>query len=238
MSSTKPNSYPVLPDFAAKARVNNERYEQLYRESVTDPARFWAKQAEQFLDFSTPYNSVVEYDPQSGQSRWFDGATLNVSEHCLDRHLQQRAHQTAIFWESDNGEGSYSLSYQQLHEQVCRFANGLKSLGVKTGDRVCIYLPMIPETAVVMLACARIGAIHTAVFAGFSPEALRDRIEDAGARVVITSDYSVRGGKIIPLKQNVDGAVALTGGVDHVVTVRRTGGEVAWDEKRDIWFHE
>src|SRR5690606_18263341 len=177
-------------------------------------------------------------DLRTGAARWFDGGQLNVSHNCIDRHLATRGEQTALLWEGDEPNDSRAISYRELHRQVCRLANALKARGVGKGDRVCIYMPMIPEAAYAMLACARIGAIHSVVFGGFSPDALRDRILDADCRTVITADEGVRGGKRIPLKQNVDKALASCPAVSSVLVVRRTGAEVAWSEGRDLWYHE
>ena len=219
--------YPVPPDHAARAWVDAAGYEAMYRASVEDPEQFWREQAKS-LEWITPFNEVkdVSYDANDLHVRWFADGELNVAANCLDRHLAKRADQTAILWEPDDPNDSVRLvSYRELHENVCRFANALKRLGVAKGDRVTIYMPMIPETAIAMLACARIGAVHSVVFGGFSPEALKGRIEDCESRVVITADEGVRGGKHVPLKANVDEALeTLTGvNVDTVVVVRRTG---------------
>jgi acetyl-CoA synthetase len=183
-----------------------ETYNQMYQESITNPDDFWAKQAEEFLTWDNKWESVSSVDFNTGNIEWFKGATINASYNCIDRHLPQRANQTAIIWEGDEGEVK-NISYQQLHDEVARFANGLKELGVGKGDRVIIYMPMIVEAAYAMLACARIGAIHSVVFGGFSPDSLKSRIVDCDAKVVITADYSRRGGKVVPLKTNVDKAL-------------------------------
>jgi len=235
--------YAVTEASAARAWIDNRRYESLYRESLESPEAFWAKQARDRLDWIAPFSQVKDtsFDAKDLHVRWFADGKLNVSANCLDRHLAKRAEQTAILWEPDDpNEAGRKISYRELHDSVCRFANALKKLGVAKGDRVTIYMPMIPETVVAMLACARIGAIHSVVFGGFSPEALKGRIEDCASRVVITADEGLRGGKKIPLKANVDEAVAglSTTKVDAVVVVRRTSGAVAWKAGRDNWYHE
>ncbi|HEY3518822.1 MAG TPA: acetate--CoA ligase [Gammaproteobacteria bacterium] len=223
--------------------MNASTYTAMYRQSVTDTEGFWAKQARERLTWSKPFTQVKDtsFDANDLHVRWFADGELNVSVNCLDRHLARRPDQTAILWEPDDPNGSPRLlSYRELHERVCKFANALKRLGVKKGDRVTIYMPMIPHTAVAMLACARIGAIHSVVFGGFSPEALKGRIEDCASRIVITADEGVRGGKKIPLKANVDEALQNLKGppVEHVVVVRHTGGEINWVQGRDKWYHD
>jgi len=235
--------YAVPEASAARAWIDNRRYESLYRESLESPEAFWAKQARDRLDWIAPFSQVKDtsFDAKDLHVRWFADGKLNVSANCLDRHLAKRAEQTAILWEPDDpNEAGRKISYRELHDSVCRFANALKKLGVAKGDRVTIYMPMIPETVVAMLACARIGAIHSVVFGGFSPEALKGRIEDCASRVVITADEGLRGGKKIPLKANVDEAVdgLSTTKVDAVVVVRRTSGAIAWKAGRDNWYHE
>ncbi|MDQ2694215.1 MAG: acetate--CoA ligase, partial [Pseudomonadota bacterium] len=223
---------------AQRAWIDEAKYQSMYRRSLEDPDGFWAEQAREFLDWSSPWTKVSEHDYRKGHIRWFEGGQLNVSHNCLDRHLARRGDQTAIIFEGDDPNDSREISYRQLHQDVCRFANALKGLGVKKGDRVCIYLPMIPEVAVAMLACTRIGAIHSIVFGGFSSDALRDRIQDSACRVLITADESLRGGRRIPLKANADKACAQAPSVEKMVVVRRTGGKVDWKEGRDLWFHE
>jgi acetyl-CoA synthetase len=235
--------YPPPPEFAARALINASSYTSTYRESVTNTEAFWAKQARERLTWSKPFTEVKDtsFDAKDLHVRWFADGELNVSVNCLDRHLAKRPDQTAILWEPDDPNGTPRLlSYRELHERVCKFANALKRLGVKKGDRVTIYMPMIPHTAVAMLACARIGAIHSVVFGGFSPEALKGRIEDCESRVVITADEGVRGGKKIPLKANVDEALKNLKGppVEHVVVVRHTGGQINWVQGRDKWYHD
>ncbi|HTL37144.1 MAG TPA: acetate--CoA ligase, partial [Kofleriaceae bacterium] len=235
--------YPVPRAAAARAWIDQAKYEALYKESIADPEAFWAKQARERLVWMQPFKQVknTSFDTSDLHVRWFADGKLNVSANCLDRHLAARADQTAILWEPDDPNGDVRLlSYRELHESVCRFANALKRLGVAKGDRVTIYMPMIPETVVSMLACARIGAVHSVVFGGFSPEALKGRIEDCASRVVITADEGIRGGKKIALKANVDEALASVIGVkiDAVVVVKRTGGEIGWASARDHWYHE
>ncbi len=230
--------YPVPAETAAKAWINDEQYQALYARSVSDPDGFWAEQADALLSWFERWNKASDCDLAAGRIRWFEGAKLNVSHNCLDRHLATRADQVAIIWEGDDPAEDRKITYRQLHGEVCRFANGLKSLGVARGDRVCIYLPMIPEAAVAMLACTRIGAIHSIVFGGFSPDALKDRIVDAEAKVVITSDESMRGGRRVPLKANADKACESTPSIQKMVVVKRTGGDVAWKQGRDLWYHE
>jgi acetyl-CoA synthetase len=231
------------PHFAERALVDASTYATMYRDSVANPAEFWGKQARERLTWIKPFTEVKDtsFDARDLHVRWFADGELNVSVNCLDRHLAKRAEQTAILWEPDDPKASRQLiSYRELHEHVCRFANALKRLGVHKGDRVTIYMPMIPQTVVAMLACARIGAIHSVVFGGFSPEALKGRIEDCGSRVVITADEGVRGGKKIPLKANVDEALRHLKGppVEHVVVVRHTGAPIEWTQARDHWYHD
>ncbi len=224
------------------ARVNThadeETYKRLYQQSLEQPDVFWADQAKRFLDWDKPWTKVHESDLSKGEAAWFIDGKLNVSTNCIDRHLAKRGDQTAIIWEGDDPADSQNITYKQLHENVCRLANVLKARGVKKGDRVCLYMPMIPEAAYAMLACARIGAVHSVVFGGFSPDALRDRVNDADCQAIITADEGVRGGKRVPLKQNVEKAMKECPNVHTVITVKRTGGEVEWDESRDVWYQE
>ncbi len=230
--------YPVKPEITAKAHITPEIYQSMYQRSIKEPEAFWSEQARQFLDWSKPWDKVMEYDYPKGHIRWFEGGKLNVSYNCLDRHLEGRGNQTAIIWEGDDPDTDRHITYAELHEQVCKFANVLKSLGVQKGDRVCIYLPMIAEAATVTLACARIGAIHSIVFGGFSADSLRDRINDADCRLLICADESLRSGKKLPSKANADLAVAACPNVKHVVVIKNTGNPVAWNEDRDIWYHQ
>ncbi|MFZ3154270.1 acetate--CoA ligase [Pseudomonas sp.] len=230
--------HPVPDAMRQRAHLNNDDYLRLYQQSIEQPETFWAEQAKAFLDWSKPWTSVQQGDLLSGQGSWFKGGQLNVSYNCIDRHLQQRGEQIALIWEGDNPSESANITYNKLHSHVCRLANVLKSRGVKKGDRVCIYMPMIPEAAYAMLACTRIGAVHSVVFGGFSPDALRDRILDADCHVVITADEGVRGGKYVALKANVDKALQSCPDVSTVVVVERTQGQIDWIEGRDIWYHE
>ncbi|WP_295884917.1 acetate--CoA ligase [uncultured Thiohalocapsa sp.] len=238
MSDTK--IYEVPADVAAKAHIDEDRYNAMYQRSVDDPEGFWAEYAGEFVTWFKQWDRVMDYsyDAENLYIRWFEGGKLNVSYNCLDRHLDTRGDQTAIIWEGDNPEEDKHISYRELHADVCRLANAMKARGVQKGDRVCIYLPMIPEAAVAMLACTRIGAVHSIVFGGFSPDSLRDRIQDSECRLIITSDESVRGGRNVPLKKNADQALAECPSIDTCIVVRRTGGEVAWSEGRDVWYHE
>ncbi|OZY86449.1 acetate--CoA ligase [Cellvibrio mixtus] len=232
------NLYPVPESFKSKAAINLARYKSMYEQSVNSPDTFWAEQAKAFLTWQQPWSQVTKSDLRKGEVKWFIDGKLNVSVNCIDRHLPARAKQTAIIWEGDDPSEDQFISYQELHDQVCRLANALRERGVKKGDRVCIYMPMIPEAAYAMLACTRIGAIHSIVFGGFSPEALKDRIQDAECQVVITADEGLRGGKRVPLKKNADIALAQCPGVHTCIVVKRTGGDIAWDEKRDFWYED
>ena len=230
--------YPVPTDMKARTLIDEATYESMYQRSIADPDGFWSEQAEAFLFWQKPWQTVSKIDMPSGNIRWFDGGQLNVSVNCIDRHLPHRAEQTAIIWEGDEPDDDARITYQELYQSVCQLANGLRSRGVKKGDRVCIYMPMIPEAAYAMLACARIGAIHSVVFGGFSPQSLKDRILDSDCQTVITADEGTRGGKAIPLKANTDAALASCPDVHTVVTVRRTGGDISWQEGRDIWYSD
>lgn len=231
------NVYPVQATIAQHAHVDAQRYQTWYQQSINDPASFWSEQAQQFLSWSKPWHTLIEPNA-NGPSRWFVGSELNASVNCLDRHLPSRAAQTAIIWEGDDPSQQQYLSYQQLYDSVCQFANVLKAKGVNKGDRVCIYLPMIPEAATVILACARIGAVHSIVFGGFSADALRDRILDADCQVLICSDESRRGGKVLPIKLNADKAVQQCPGINTVIVVKTTGNAIPWEPTRDYWYHE
>jgi acetyl-CoA synthetase len=217
--------------------INAKTYESMYSQSMSNPDEFWAEQAAIFVDWEKKWDKVSDVDFSKGKIAWFEGATLNVSYNCLDRHLPERADQVAIIWEGDDPSSSESITYKDLHKRVCKFANGMKDLGVVKGDRICLYMPMIVEATVAMLACARLGAIHSVVFGGFSPDALRDRILDSQCKLVITADEGVRGGKSVPLKNNVDIATKDCDCVDSIIVVKRTGGEVSWND-RDIWYHD
>ena len=229
-------TYPVPSSMKARTLIDEATYDSMYQRSIADPDGFWADQASAFLSWQQPWQTVSEADIPSGNIRWFVGGQLNVSVNCIDRHLPHRGGQTAIIWEGDDPSDDLQITYQELYEHVCQLANGLRARGVKKGDRVCIYMPMIPEAAYAMLACARIGAIHSVVFGGFSPQSLKDRILDSDCQTVITADEGMRGGKAIPLKANTDEALAACPNVHTVVTVKRTGGDIGWQEGRDIWY--
>ncbi|PRB79862.1 acetate--CoA ligase [Pseudomonas sp. MYb185] len=234
----KIENHKVSENTRRQTHLDADGYERMYRQSIEQPDAFWAEQANRFVDWMEPWSKVHESDMQQGHAAWFIDGKLNVSVNCIDRHLEKRGDQTAIIWEGDDPSEDRHITYRQLHEQVCRLANVLRARGVKKGDSVCLYMPMIPEAAFAMLACARIGAVHTVVFGGFSPDALRDRIQNANCQTVITADEGVRGGRSIPLKANVEKALANCPDVHTVVTVKRTGADIAWHEHRDIWYHE
>ncbi len=228
-----------VPDLIKKnALLNDKEYEQLYKESLDHSEDFWSKQAKEYLDWISPWEKVSESDLTKGEVSWFSGGKINASENCIDRHLEKKSSQIAIIWEGDDPSVSKSITYQELYESVCRFANALKDRGIKKGDRVCIYMPMIPEAAYAMLACARIGAIHSVVFGGFSPESLKDRILDSDCQTVITADEGLRGAKKIPLKKNVDEALINCPNVHTVFVVKRTGAEINWVDERDVSYEE
>jgi len=238
MTATEIHAIPA--EIAANAHIDAERYAAMYHRSIEDPEGFWAEQAERFVTWSKPWDRVSDYsfDTDNLHIKWFEGGQLNVAYNCLDRHLATRGDQVAILWEGDDPAENSQLTYRELYERVCKLGNVLKSRGVKKGDRVCIYMPMIPEAAVAMLACARIGAVHSVVFGGFSPDSLRDRILDSDCRTLITADEGIRGGRLIPLKANVDTALAACPNVSTVVVVKRTGGAIDRTAGRDIWYHE
>jgi len=230
--------YPVALRTAEEAYIDEPRYQEMYRRSIENPEEFWSEQAEKYLTYTKKWDQVMSYDYVTGAIAWFSGAKLNATVNCIDRHLEARGDQIAIIWEGDDPSEQQYISYKELHESVCRFANLLKSRGVRKGDRVSIYMPMIPEAAVAMLGCARIGAVHSVVFGGFSPDSLRDRILDSDCRVVVTADEGPRGGRPVPLKANVETALAECPDVHTTIVVRRTGAEVPGNAKRDIWYHE
>ncbi|MEZ5559659.1 MAG: acetate--CoA ligase [Pseudomonadales bacterium] len=236
MSTTQ--IYPVPEFMLERCFINDEQYQAMYQRSVDDPDGFWAEQADIFIDWYQKWDTVHRENMRSGEVSWFEGAKLNISYNCIDRHLPARANQTAIIWEGDDPADSKHITYQTLHDEVCRLANALKARGVGKGDRVCIYMPMIPEAAYAMLACMRIGAIHSVVFGGFSPQSLKDRILDSDCRCLITADQGVRGGREIPLKQNAETALADCPNVHTVISVQRTGADVPWHPPRDVWYHE
>ncbi len=232
--------YNVPAEVAKRAWIDAAKYRAMYERSVTDPDGFWAEQAREFVTWFKPWTRVSDwsFDAQNLHIKWFEGGKLNVAYNCLDRHLEKRGNQVALIWEGDDPAQDRKLTYRELHAEVCRLANVLKSRGVKKGDRVCIYMPMIPEAVAAMLACARIGAVHSVVFGGFSPESLKDRILDSDCRVVITADEGVRGGKKVALKGNTDAALAHCPAVHTVLVVKHTGGNIVWHASRDVWYHE
>ena len=230
--------YPASGFSSQHTLIDQAGYSRMYEHSITDPESFWGEQANQYLSFFSPYSKVYEGDFSKGSVTWFKDAKLNVSWNCIDRHLPQRASQTAFIWEGDDPTDSKHITYAELREAVSRLANVIKQRGVKKGDRVCIYMPMIPEAAYAMLACARIGAVHSVVFGGFSPDAIRDRIQDSDCQTVITADQGVRGGKFIPLKANVDKALAQCPNVHSVIVVKHTGNAIDWHTGRDVWYHD
>ncbi|MGS3137358.1 acetate--CoA ligase [Aeromonas sanarellii] len=232
--------YPVKAHIGNGALLDKEGYEAMYKASVQDPDAFWGEQG-RILDWMTPYTRVknTSYDPGHVSIKWYEDGLLNVSANCLDRHLSERGDKVAIIWEGDSPAEDRKITYRELHLEVCKFANVLKAQGVKRGDMVCLYMPMVPEAAIAMLACTRIGAVHSIVFGGFSPEALSGRIIDSGATIVITADEGLRGGRPIPLKKNVDEALTHPETrVSKVIVLKRTGGNVAWHGHRDIWWHD
>ncbi|MCA8928929.1 MAG: AMP-binding protein, partial [Alphaproteobacteria bacterium] len=231
--------FPVTPAVAQSAHVDRAAYDEMYRRSVEDPEGFWGEHGKR-IDWFKPYTKVkdVSYAKDDLHIRWFHDGTTNAAYNCLDRHLETRGDQTAIIWEGDDPAESKHITYRELHEEVCKFANVLKAQGAKKGDRVTIYLPMIPEAAVAILACARIGAIHSVVFGGFSPEALHGRIEDCDSRLVITADEGLRGGRTVPLKANTDQALNHCSKPVRSIVVRRTGNPVTMVSGRDVWYHD
>ena len=233
------NTFPVSADWAARAWINQDKYQEMYNRSVQDPNGFWGEIGKR-IDWMKPYTKVknTSFDPNNVSIRWYEDGTLNVCHNCVDRHVPTRGDQIAIIWEGDDPTDDEQITYRQLHERVQKMANVFKANGVQKGDRVTIYLPMIPEAAYAMLACARIGAVHSIVFAGFSPDSLLNRVEDADSKLVITSDEGLRGGRTVPLKKNADAALANHTGDMTVIVVRRTGNEVAMTAGRDVWLHE
>ena len=231
--------YPVTQEWARKAHIDNERYLEMYERSIRDPEGFWAEQAKRVDWFREPtVIKNVDYGPPDVSIKWYEDGVLNIAHNCLDRHLASRGDQTAIVWEGDDPAEDKKITYRELHRDVCKFANALKGLGVRKGDRVTLYLPMIPEAAVAMLACARIGAIHSIVFGGFSPDALAGRIDDCDSEYIVTADEGLRGGRTVPLKVNTDAAIDIAGKIRKTVVVRRTGADIAWHDGRDHWYHD
>ncbi len=231
--------FPVEDSVASHALVDNDKYLEMYRQSVEDPDGFWGEHGKR-IDWIKPYSTVqnVDYMMPGVSIKWYEDGTLNAAYNCIDRHLETRGEQTAIIWEGDDPDQDARITYRELHEQVCRLSNAMKAEGVKKGDRVCIYMPMIPEAAFAMLACARIGAVHSIVFGGFSPDSLAQRINDSDCVMVITADEGIRGGKPIPLKANTDAALENCPSVTSCIVVERTGGKIGWVEGRDVWYHE
>ena len=230
--------YKVPDDIKSNSLMTNDEYKNLYDESIENPEKFWSEQAHKYLDWDSEWTNVKHEDFLKGEVRWFENAKINASKNCIDRHLNVAGEKIAIIWEGDDPEYSKEITYRELHEEVCRLSNVLKQRGVKKGDRVCIYMPMIPEAAYSMLACARIGAIHSVVFGGFSPESLKDRILDSDCRTVITADQGLRGSKKIPLKDNVDEALNNCPNVHTVLVYERTGANLNWKEGRDLHYQE
>jgi len=231
--------FPVPEEWAQRAFVDDAKYKEMYQRSVEDPDGFWGEHGKR-IDWIKPFSKVKDtsYDPHNVSIKWFEDGTLNVAANCIDRHLATRGDQVAIIWEGDDPADDAKITYRELHEKVCRFANVLKKAGAKKGDRITIYLPMIPEAAYAMLACARIGAIHSVVFGGFSPDSLAGRIQGCESNIVITADEGLRGGRKVPLKHNTDEAVKHSPSVEKVVVVKRTGGDIGWEDGRDVWLHE
>jgi len=230
--------FPVRPEVAKGAHIDEAKYKAMYAQSVADPVKFWGEQGKR-IDWFKPYTQVKDVSFSGNvHIKWFHDGSLNASYNCLDRHLAKRGDQTAILWEGDDPNESAKITYRELHEKVCRLANAMKGLGVKKGDRVTIYLPMIPEAAVAILACARIGAIHSVVFGGFSPDSLSGRIQDCASNMLITADEGLRGGKKVGLKINADKALESCPTVKNVIVVKRTGGSVAMKDGRDVWYHD
>ena len=236
---TEQSLIKVTDEAKRTALIDNEKYLQEYERSINDPENFWAEHGQR-IDWIKPYTRIkdVSYSEKELHIKWFYDGTLNVSSNCLDRHLEKRGDQTAIIWEGDDPKEDKRITFKELHSEVCKFANALKELGVKKGDRITIYMPMIPEAAVAMLACARVGAIHSVVFGGFSPDALAGRIQDCDSSLIITADEGIRGGKPIPLKANTDAALNSCPMCKTVVVVKRTGGKIDWVEGRDYWYHD
>ena len=230
--------YKVPDNIKSNSLMTNDEYKNLYNKSIENPEKFWSDQAHKYLDWDSEWTNVKHEDFLKGEVRWFENAKINASKNCIDRHLNKAGDKIAIIWEGDDPELSKEITYRELHEEVCRLSNVLKQRGVKKGDRVCIYMPMIPEAAYSMLACTRIGAIHSVVFGGFSPESLKDRILDSDCRTVITADQGLRGSKKIPLKDNVDEALNSCPNVHTVLVYERTGANINWKEGRDLHYQE
>src|SRR6201992_4233367 len=233
------SSHDVTPEWAKRTFIDDAKYQQMYARSISDPNGFWGEQAKR-VDWIRPFTKVenTSFAPGNVSIKWFEDGVLNVAANCIDRHLAKRGDQVAIIWEGDDPSRSKHITYRQLHDEVCRMANVLRNRNVGKGDRVTILLPMIPEAAYAMLACARIGAVHSVIFAGFSPDSIANRIQDCASDIVLTSDEGLRGGKPIPLKKNVDEALTKCPDVKNVVVVKRTGAAVDMKEGRDVWYHD
>ena len=231
--------FPVPEEWAERALLDEAGYEKMYRQSIENPEKFWGEQGKR-VDWIKPYTQVkdVSFSPDDLHIRWYHDGTLNASANCLDRHLETRGDQVALIWEGDDQADSRTLTYRELYEEVCKFANVLKANGVKKGHRVTIYLPMVPEIAVAVLACARVGAIHSVIFGGFSPESISGRIHDSKSSVIVTADEGIRGGRTIPLKGNVDEALKQCPSIEKCIVVKRSGADISWFSGRDIWYHE
>lgn len=231
--------FPVTERAAKQTSMSAEKYTQMYKDSISNPESFWEKHGRR-IDWIKPYTQVkdVSYSQDDLHIRWFYDGSLNASANCIDRHLNTKGSKTAIIWEGDDPSDHLNITYAELHEKVCKLANGLKCLGVQKGDRICIYMPMVPEAAYAMLACARIGAVHSVVFGGFSPDALAGRIQDCQCNIIITADEGVRGARIVPLKANTDNALKNCPTIKNCIVIKRTGGNINWDENRDVWYHD
>ena len=234
----KKKTYAIPSNFAKNAHIDKKGYQELYKHSIEDPEKFWGEQAHKFISWSKPWEAVTKGDFNSLDVNWFINGKLNACYNCVDRHLAKNKDKVAIIWEGNDPKNSKKITYNELYKQVCKFANVLKKLNIKKGDRVCIYLPMIPEAIIAILSCARIGAIHNVVFGGFSAEALKTRILDSDCRLLITADQGVRGEKTIPLKANCDLALETCPDVTHSIIIKHTGSKINWDKDRDRWYHE
>ena len=235
---SKERIYNPPQSILENSNISDSEFEELYKKSLENPDQFWSEQADIYLDWDQRWSQVQETNIEKGEIAWFKGGKLNASVNCIDRHLPDNSEKIAFIWEGDNPNESKEITYQELHDEVCKFSNVLKLRGVSKGDRVCIYMPMIPEATYAMLACARIGAIHSVVFGGFSPESLKDRILDSDCRTVITADEGLRGGKRVPLKENVDEALMGCPNVHTVLVIARTGAEVPWNDDCDVKYEE
>ncbi len=234
----KEKVYKVSGEISKNAHIDEKKYKEMYARSINDSDVFWEEQAEEFITWFSKWDIIQEWNFSDITISWFKNAKLNVSYNCIDRHLEKRGDQIAIIWEGDDPDDQKYITYRELHEEVCKFSNVLKSRGIKKGDCISIYMPMVPEAAVAMLACTRIGAIHSVVFGGFSPESLKDRILDSDCKLIVTADEGIRGGRFIPLKENVDIALTECPNVHTTVVIQRTGRKIAWNKNRDVFYHE